>query len=116
MRIFPHIHNLEEELIAMMASFQPSAITDEAKDEARSRVLARLKQQTTSPVQADSWSELRELLKLQDISMSLFKACLWHLDKGDRDAEGKSRIKVSRPGNLDNWRAQDSRIAVAVFR
>lgn len=65
--------------------------TEEQKDEARARILSKVKQK--GPV-TGSWEEIRTKLGLEDIPLHLFKKCCWHLKKGDRDPEQKPRIIV----------------------
>jgi hypothetical protein len=88
---FRAIYNLEEELIAMLRP--NTTLTEDQKDEARARILAKLKRH--GPV-TGSWEEIQAKLDLEDIHLRLFKRCCWHLSEGDRDPQGKSRIRVTR--------------------
>jgi hypothetical protein len=93
---FRAIYNLEEE---MMATLSPVVgTTEEQKDEARVRILGTL---IRVHHVTGSWVEIRSTLGLEDIRMSLFKRSCWHLSEGDRDVEGKPRIKVTREVDKD---------------
>lgn len=90
--------NLEEELIALRKPFDgltSGKFTEEQKEEARARILARLKNQS-GPIEADNWRDIRAELDLNDIHIVLFKKSCWHLRQGDRDPQGVPRIKVGR--------------------
>ena len=81
-----------------------TAVSEEQKEEARARILARLIEH--GPI-TGSWSDIRETLGLGDISKGLFRRSCWHLAKGDRDSAGKPRILVKRDHNYEHSRMYD---------
>ena len=88
---------LEEELTTATepgTELKKGKYTEEQKDEARARVLAKLKMHG-GPVEG-SWKEIRAALGLEDIDMELFQKSCWHLRKGDRDPQKVRRISVGR--------------------
>lgn len=95
---FRAIYNLEEELIAVM---RPNmSVTEGQKDAVRTRILTKLIEKGSV---SGSWQEIQTKLGLRDVPLGLFKRSCWHLSAGDRDPQGKSRIRVRR--ETDNDRA-----------
>jgi hypothetical protein len=104
-----YFYNLEEELIAMRAVEGNAETTNEQKDQARATVLDRILGQGSANIVADDWKDLREKLELSDMSMALFKSCLWHLAQGDRDHSHKRYIKVIGGDGIDHDRMSGRR-------
>lgn len=83
----------------MIAMLRPGiGTTEKQKDEVRARILGKLIEQG---IVIGSWDEIRATLELTDIRMPLFKRSCWHLREGDRDAQGKKRISVTRDIDQD---------------
>jgi hypothetical protein len=102
-------------MIAMRAPRLDVATTDEQKDEARARILGALIRRGGT-AEVDTLRELRDLLKLHDMSLNLFKKSVWHLRVGDRDHEGKRRIAINEPEKLERFRSPNGhRISVRVL-
>jgi len=115
MESFHAIHNLEEELIAMLrpgaekpisaAQQEAMKLSAERKDESRARLLGKI---IARGEVSGSLEEIRSQLGLEDLSMQLFKSGCWFLRNGKPEQRIPPRILMRRIGDRERgWRTNE---------